>query len=62
LSPYQSALYDIVNCALHAERDKDKKAGAVAASRGVRGVNNTVMELRCICNHPMLRCRMHPLA
>jgi hypothetical protein len=62
LSPYQSALYDIVKCALHAERDKDKKAGAVAASRGVRGVNNTVMELRCICNHPMLRCRMHPLA
>jgi hypothetical protein len=57
LSPYQSALYDIVKAALRAERDKAKGAdkGAAAASRGVKGVNNTVMELRNICNHPMLR-------
>ena len=58
LSPYQSALYDIVKAALRAERTKakdEKGPGAVAAARGVKGVNNTVMELRCICNHPMLR-------
>lgn len=58
LSPYQSALYDTVKAALRAERAKDKQGqgpGAVAAARGVKGVNNTVMELRNICNHPMLR-------
>lgn len=54
LSPYQSALYDIVKAALRAERVKAPGAAA-AAARGVKGVNNTVMELRCICNHPMLR-------
>jgi SNF2 family DNA or RNA helicase len=58
LSPYQSALYDIVKAALRAERDKakvDKGPGALTAAKGVKGINNTVMELRCICNHPMLR-------
>lgn len=59
LGPYQSALYDIVKAALRAERDKakaDKGPGALAAAtKGVKGINNTVMELRCICNHPMLR-------
>jgi hypothetical protein len=60
LSPYQSALYDIVKAALRAERDKAKAVkgpGALAAAKGVKGINNTVMELRCICNHPMLRYR-----
>jgi hypothetical protein len=57
LSPYQAALYDIVKAALRAERAKTKTSrGAVAGSSAVRGVHNTVMELRCICNHPMLRC------
>jgi len=57
LSPYQSALYYIVKAALRAERVKAPgAAAAAAATRGVKGVNNTVMELRCICNHPMLRC------
>lgn len=56
LSPYQSALYGLVKAALRAERDKVKGADkGAAASRGVKGVNNTVMELRNICNHPMLR-------
>lgn len=55
LSPYQSALYGLVKAALRAERDKAKGADKGAASRGVKGVNNTIMELRNICNHPMLR-------
>lgn len=29
--------------------------GGAGGGGGVRGVNNTVMELRCICNHPTLR-------
>ena len=27
----------------------------LAAARGLRGINNTVMELRNICNHPLIR-------
>lgn len=62
LSAYQSALYGLVKAALKAERDKAKGADKGAASRGVKGVNNTVMELRNICNHPMLRWvnKVHP--
>lgn len=56
LSPYQLALYDTVKAALRAERAKGKgDKGSVAAFKGVKGVNNTMMELRNICNHPMLR-------
>jgi SNF2 family DNA or RNA helicase len=49
LGPYQSALYDLVKSKL---REED------GAAAGVKGINNTVMELRNICNHPMLRCEM----
>lgn len=59
LSPYQLALYDTVKAALRAERAKGKgdkgDKGSAAAFKGVKGVNNTMMELRNICNHPMLR-------
>lgn len=39
-SPYQQALFGLM------ERDVEG---------GVRGVNNAVMELRTICNHPLIR-------
>lgn len=45
LGPYQSALYELVTSKL---RDEEGAAG-------VKGINNTVMELRNICNHPLLR-------
>jgi hypothetical protein len=47
LGPYQSALYDLVKSKLREEE---------GGSAGVKGINNTVMELRNICNHPTLRC------
>lgn len=45
LGPYQSALYELVKSKLRGEE----------GSAGVKGINNTVMELRNICNHPLLR-------
>lgn len=58
LSPYQAALYDLVKSKLRNEAaagtaGSSSKSGSAAA--GVKGVNNTVMELRNICNHPVLR-------
>ncbi|WIA36756.1 hypothetical protein OEZ86_008024 [Tetradesmus obliquus] len=50
LGPYQSALYHLVKSKLRAEDGE----GA-----GVKGINNTVMELRNICNHPLLS-KLHP--
>ncbi|WIA16563.1 hypothetical protein OEZ85_013234 [Tetradesmus obliquus] len=52
LGPYQSALYDLVKSKLRAEDGE----GA-----GVKGINNTVMELRNICNHPLLRLASAPV-
>jgi hypothetical protein len=49
LGPYQSVLYDLVKSKL---REED------GSSAGVKGINNTVMELRNICNHPVLRCAL----
>lgn len=45
-SPYQAALSSLV-----ASKLKDEEGGGSA-----RGINNTVMELRSIANHPLLRC------
>eukprot|EP00775_Hariotina_reticulata_P012417 gene12417-12553_t len=70
LGAYQSALYDMVRRNLRAETG----AGSNNCSEGnsqrrcsstnscnvsVKGVNNTMMELRNICNHPLLS-KLHP--
>jgi hypothetical protein len=46
-SPYQAALASLV-----AAKFADDRGGAA----GAKGINNTVMELRNIANHPLLRC------
>jgi SNF2 family DNA or RNA helicase len=46
LSPYQATLYELVKSSL-----KDAEGSTARA----KGINNTVMELRTICNHPFLR-------
>ncbi|KAF6263561.1 SNF2 family N-terminal domain-containing protein [Scenedesmus sp. NREL 46B-D3] len=51
LGPYQSALYDLVKSKL-----REEEGGGAG---GVKGINNTVMELRNICNHPLLS-KLHP--
>lgn len=46
LSPYQQLLTDLVTSSLVDEEGEVCKA---------KGINNTVMELRSICNHPYIR-------
>ncbi|KAL6769639.1 hypothetical protein ACKKBG_A31805 [Auxenochlorella protothecoides x Auxenochlorella symbiontica] len=50
MSPYQQALTNII-----AEGTRARPGGGI---QGVAGVNNVVMELRTICNHPLLS-RLH---
>lgn len=54
LGPYQSALLDIVkNGFRHAAEATSGGAGTSTAVH--KAVNNTVMEMRNICNHPFIR-------
>mgnify|MGYP001807475060 CR=1 FL=1 len=66
LGPYQAALMRLVRHGFEAaagggggggggdgEKDGGGGGGATAVNRAV---NNTVMEMRNICNHPFLRC------
>lgn len=50
MSPYQRALTDVVRRSMEDSQDGSGRGG------GGTGINNTVMEMRTICNHPLLRC------
>ncbi|KAF8065502.1 hypothetical protein HT031_003103 [Scenedesmus sp. PABB004] len=54
ISPYQAALYDLVRTKFR-DGGAPGGGGGGGGGSGARGVNNTVMELRNICNHPALR-------
>lgn len=45
-SAYQTALMTMI---------KESLSNAVTA-QGLKGVNNSMMELHVICNHPLIRC------
>ena len=49
-TPYQRFLCSLIEEGLRAEPQK---------KQGVKGVNNSMVELRNICNHPFLS-RLHP--
>ena len=49
LSAYQKGL----NCLVEGEVQAGEEQGA---GKGLKRINNTLMELRTICNHPLIRC------
>ena len=54
LGPYQAALMGIVRNGFERAAGGGGSGGSSTAVN--RAVNNTVMEMRNICNHPFIRC------
>lgn len=54
MGPYQAALMRLVRCGFEAGAAGGGVASGATALN--RAVNNTVMEMRNICNHPYIRC------
>ncbi len=60
MGPYQAALMRLVRCGFEAGAGAAGGSGGGSGASGAtalnRAVNNTVMEMRNICNHPYIRC------
>lgn len=55
LSAYQRALCQLVECEMQTEE-------ACKPQQAFKNINNTLMELRTICNHPLIRYQLLQLA